>query len=999
MESRATSTPVLKTLLLTDLVESTRVVERLGDARAAHLFRLHDRLARDILSVRGGVEIDKSDGFLLLFDRPIDAVRFALEYNDALTQLSSEMEVPLAARVGIHLGEVLVRENRPEDVTRGAKPVEVEGLAKAVAARIMSLAVGNQVLLTQTAFEVARRAARGEGETAGRLRWLAHGPYQVAGVEEPLQVFEVGIDTTSPLCPPPDTAKARRVLSDGTIPGWRAAVGLGVPLRPNWVLHAKLAEGGFGEVWLASHRKTRDRRVFKFCLQGSNLRSLQREITVHRLLRESLGERPDIARILDWNLDEAPFFIECEYAEGGDLARWAESQGGLDQVPLDVRLDLVAQVADTVAAAHSVGVLHKDIKPGNIFIALDDTGAPVTRLADFGVGTVTEVERLDQLGITRLGMSEDDPSETGSAGGTYLYMPPERLEGNPPTSRGDVYSLGVMLYQMVVGDLSRILAPGWHRDVDDEILQQDIADCVDRSPDRRPGDASDLARRLRSLDRRHAERDEQRRRVEEAELTRRALERSRRRRLLVVAAAAVALVFALTMAAFAHRTTLEARRANREAEAARQVSDFLVGLFQHADPSRSKGQDVTAREMLEQGSDSIRTELHDQPIIQARLTHTIGHVYLELGQIQKALDHFQQELDIRTEHDPSASREMAENLKLLAISLMFDGRYDEAEPLFRRALDMFRTVLGDDHEDTATCMRDLGRVLHYQDRLDEAEPLYERALAIHRARLGRVHRDVGRSLFNLAAIRRETGRLDRAEADLREACEVFRAVGGDADSSLCVAMSGLAGVLREQGRHAEAIPLFNAALELQRTIYGERHYHVSTTLADLALTLLESGDTDGARTRLEQAIDIERAEVGDDHPNVLRNMRRLARVHLAANQPETAEGLYRQILERQRGAGDDDAREMTPTLLALGELLLDQGRPAEAEPVLQRAHDLNLAHAADDPGRVASTAAALSACLAALGRHDEAERVAQQVSSRLAAANEGGPAAADDSAG
>lgn len=201
----------LKTLLLSDIVGSTHLVEILGDGGAAALFRLHDRAARDLLAQYDGREIDKTDGFLMLFDRPLNAALYAQAYHQALEQLSQEQGVELAARVGIHIGEVALFENPPEDVARGAKPFEVEGLAKPMAARLMSLALGRQTLVTRGFYDVAKRSAVGSGPEAEQLEWLAHGTYRFKGVEHPIRVFEVGITGRSPLSPPPDSEKVTRV--------------------------------------------------------------------------------------------------------------------------------------------------------------------------------------------------------------------------------------------------------------------------------------------------------------------------------------------------------------------------------------------------------------------------------------------------------------------------------------------------------------------------------------------------------------------------------------------------------------------------------------------------------------------------------------------------------------------------------------------------------------------------------------------------------------------
>jgi serine/threonine-protein kinase len=211
LTSLTSTSAVLRTLLLSDLVGSTRLTEQLGDEAAAQLFHRHDAVARDLLVEHDGLEIDKTDGFLMLFKRPISAVLYALDYHRELEALSRESGVELTARVGIHLGEVVLIENPPQQVARGAKPLEVEGLAKPMAARVMSLAAGRQTLLTHSAEEMAQRAAVGLLADDRRVRWLEHGPYVFEGVEAPIDVFEVGVEGSAPLRAPADTDKARAV--------------------------------------------------------------------------------------------------------------------------------------------------------------------------------------------------------------------------------------------------------------------------------------------------------------------------------------------------------------------------------------------------------------------------------------------------------------------------------------------------------------------------------------------------------------------------------------------------------------------------------------------------------------------------------------------------------------------------------------------------------------------------------------------------------------------
>ncbi|MGZ8260404.1 MAG: ATP-binding protein, partial [Caldimonas sp.] len=194
-------------LLFTDLVDSTAVVERLGDARAATVLAEHDRSARALLADHGGREIDHSDGFFLLFDDALRAASFALAYHEALAALD------LRARAGLHVGAVTLRENDPGEVARGAKPVEVEGIAKPLAARVMSLARGGQTLLTQAA-----RAAIGDG-LPGAAAMRCHGHYRLKGIAEPVEIFELGVRESSSFAPPDDTEKAARVFDSED--GWR----------------------------------------------------------------------------------------------------------------------------------------------------------------------------------------------------------------------------------------------------------------------------------------------------------------------------------------------------------------------------------------------------------------------------------------------------------------------------------------------------------------------------------------------------------------------------------------------------------------------------------------------------------------------------------------------------------------------------------------------------------------------------------------------------------
>lgn len=213
--------PQLRTLLLTDLCDSTTLVERIGDVDAATLFRDHDRLVLDLQQRWRGRLIDRSDGMLLLFERPIDGLGFALDYMRGLREMGSARKLELKARAGLHVGEVLTWRNSDEAVQVGAKPLEVEGLAKPMAARLMAMARPGQILLSAVAEPLAHRAARELGERGQHLLWKSHGRWRFKGVPDSQQIYEVGEPGIAPLRMPPHTPKAWR-----DIPLWRRPAAL-----------------------------------------------------------------------------------------------------------------------------------------------------------------------------------------------------------------------------------------------------------------------------------------------------------------------------------------------------------------------------------------------------------------------------------------------------------------------------------------------------------------------------------------------------------------------------------------------------------------------------------------------------------------------------------------------------------------------------------------------------------------------------------------------------
>jgi WD40 repeat protein/class 3 adenylate cyclase/tetratricopeptide (TPR) repeat protein len=520
----------LLTIVFTDLVGSTQLKQQLGDRDAVALIQWHHALVREILGqFQTGQEIETAgDSFLLVFTTPSDAVTFALLLQSRLRAANKEAAWPVTDRVGIHVGEVFIEEAGGAD---GGK--DLYGIQVDTCARVMSLGASGQVLLTRFAFDNARQVLKGQDlEGIGALSWLNHGAYVLKGVEEPIEICEVREADIEARPPPTTSEKAHRHAAPGSdqVLGWRPALEQLVP-GTKWVLQEKLGEGGFGEVWLGFHEALREHRVFKFCFQADRARSLKREVTLFRLLKERVGHHPNIVGVQEVFFDEPPYYIMMDYAEGQDLKAWCQAQGGVEKIPLSTRLEIVAQAGDALQAAHEAGVIHRDVKPANILIgrsaesrtelrtatraaaaaAAADQPAPpavapssvLVKLTDFGIGQVVSEEYLS--GVTRAGFTQTILSDSySSQTGTQMYMAPELLAGKNASPRSDLYSLGVVLYQLLVADLRRPLATDWAREISDPLLKEDLARCFAGNPQDRFAAVSQLAENLRFLDQRRA---------------------------------------------------------------------------------------------------------------------------------------------------------------------------------------------------------------------------------------------------------------------------------------------------------------------------------------------------------------------------------------------------------------------------------------------------------------------------------------------------------------
>ncbi|QTA85456.1 Cyclase and kinase domains-containing protein [Desulfonema magnum] len=497
-------------MLFTDLVGSSLLKKEIGDRGAKILEDKHkDFLLRALDEIRNAQAVRvEGDSYIFVFLKPSDAICFALRsqvlHREA--RIHDWPELP-EFRVGIHLGTVIVEEG-----LRKLGPGEIgdiKGLQADTTARIMSLAQGGQILFSQAVSDDARQALKGvDIKGIGRLVWHSHGPYILKGRDEPVTICEVGEEGKTPFVKPPGNEKAEPFDYSDDISGWRPGADTTLP-NTNWVMEKKLGQGGFGEVWL-SHDRTQSSRktVFKFCTIKNKARSLRRELNVFNYLSITEGRMPTgIVEVLGSHDEKAPYYIQLEYVPGGDLGQWITDKG--KTAPLNVRLDLAIQMAQSLVRIHEAGIVHRDIKPSNFLLepCKDPESTPVLKLSDFGIGQAALDAALSSRdeGTCLPGGGYTIHTKTfAGAAGAYFFIAPELILspasthgglGTHATTAADIYSLGVTLYQLFAGDINS--PPGIDLpDVNDPILREHIKACLSRYPEKRPT-AEELIQRFR----------------------------------------------------------------------------------------------------------------------------------------------------------------------------------------------------------------------------------------------------------------------------------------------------------------------------------------------------------------------------------------------------------------------------------------------------------------------------------------------------------------------
>jgi len=673
-----------------------------------------------------------------------------------------------------------------------------------------------------------------------------------------------------------------------------------VPGRPQWRLEVLLGVPALNDVWLARHAKTGESRVFKFADSERRLETLQREATLSRVLAATLGPRPDLVRILEWNFEERPWFIESAYG-GTDLLKWSETGGRLKALPVEERVAMVARIARTIAAAHAAGVLHSDIKPANILVEEGQGDMPLLRLADFGAGGLSDSVRQEALAISLHGLAEAE-GERGT--GTLQYMPPEVLAGAAPTTGADVYALGILLYQMAVGDLRKSLSVGWEEVVSDRLLREDIAAAAAGDPERRLASAAGLAERLEQLPARRAAEQERRAAAEQAASLARQVERARLRRPWMTAAA-VSLVAGLAASSvFGLRAARDRDEVLRRSEMLQAVNAFLTeDLLGRGNPAQSGKADETLMEAAEAAEAGIDRRFAGEPLMagsiylslarayesrsafaasRAAYLHAIGdfHRAGAEGQADALIAGLHQAfMEVLSGQPGSMARahaivdEAGKGLASLgarraeaevwladsrAMLEMLGGDVRHAQSGFRQAADRADTMpqIFDEGARLALRQREAFTYLRLGE-WDTAKTMINGLLQRRLALSGPRHPETLRLARNLAQVRIAQGDAAAALPELNRLVPDFVTVFGPDHQDTLILLATRARAFSQLGRYGEAMAddqmIYQRALARQ----GPKSFFVLGTLMDLALAQCLAGHVDEggvtARTSLLEA--------------------------------------------------------------------------------------------------------------------------------------------------
>jgi serine/threonine protein kinase len=776
----------------------------------------------------------------------------------------------------------------------------------------------------------------------------------------------------------------------------------------------QIGEGGCGIVYMAEQVEPVRRQVaLKIIKLGMDTRSVIARFEAERQAL-ALMDHPNIAKVHDAGTTETgrPYFVM-------ELVRGIKITDYCDQNNLSTRqrLDLFVQVCDAVQHAHQKGVIHRDLKPSNILVTQRDE-VPVPKVIDFGIAKAITDQRLTDTTLF---------TAFEQFLGTPAYMSPEQAELSElgTDTRSDIYSLGVLLYELLTGStpfdtqellksgldqmrrtlreedpptpsarLTQLQSPaaGGARDQSKIKNQKSkipsdldwiVMRCLEKDRARRYETANGLARDIE----RHLN-NEPVTACPPSKLYR--LRKMVRRNKGAFASTAVILVLLVLGVGVSTRETLRARRAEQqqvalrqraeaEADKSKQVAQFLGDMLAGVGPSKALGRDTTMlREILDKTAERVGKELTNQPRVEFELRDVLARTYNELGLYTKAEDMARENLRLGKSQFGEDDVAVAQALKILGDVQFYLANYAEAEKSDRAALAVYRKVLGEQDPEVATCLDNIANALQSQSRLREAEALHREALAMRRKLLGNDQVEVAVSVANLAFTLQEEGKLAEAEALSRESLDRLRKLRGNEHPEVATALNNLGLLLSKEAKYAEEEAVHREALAMRRKLLPNDHPDVAQSLHNLAVALQHEGNLIEAESVIREALALQQQRWGSDHRDVAFSLNTLGNILHAQGKLDESEAVHREALRMRRKLLGNEHQDVASSLVNLAGVFRDQGRLAEAETTYREALAIMRTLFGEQNPQVAAVLSRLASVLDREGRPADAEPLVRE---------------------
>ena len=804
----------------------------------------------------------------------------------------------------------------------------------------------------------------------------------------------------------------------------------------NYRVLREIGRGGMGAVYLAERDdEIRKRVALKVIRRGMDSDDIIRRFRNERQILAAL-EHPNIARLLDGGTTEGglPYFV-MEYIEGSPLLDYCDRH----KLSTAERLKLFRQICSAVSYAHQNLVVHRDLKPSNILVTAD--GIP--KLLDFGIAKMLNPEIFD---------STMNPTETAHQIMTPIYASPEQVRGEQITTASDVYSLGVLLYELLTGHRPYQIKNNTHVEIIravcetepqrpsaivnriEEIKMPDgtterviTPETVSRSRDVQTGKlqrqlSGDLDNIVLTALRKEPQRrynsverfsEDLRRHLEGLPVSARAdtfryrAEKFIARNRFTVAAGALATLALLVAVAVtlvqnsriaAQRNVAEEQRLNAEKEKSKavRVSAFLVDLFKGSKP-KAKGEEVSAREILDRGADRVINELKDEPEIQAALLDTMANACDNMGLSEQALKLSRLALDIRRRTLGNENPETIRSFDTVGEAEFSRANYKEAQILALECLALTRKVLGESPE-LAESLNDAAVSTRMNDQWTEAEPLYREGIELSRkllankdARLAshsaqtyftwaKPVTEIGLaySLYNFGGYLRDMGKYDDAQAAYQESLEIFRRNEQADAEGLGYVLRGMGNLQSLRGDYENGEKSLRESVEIYRRTRGSEHSYVADSLITLGLLLSDKGDLQAAEEILREAMTLREKLSGKSHPQIAQILSSQARIEREKGNLNEAEKLFRQSHDLYQKLNGAENKDTARAKAALGGLLAEKNQAEAGETLVREGLIVLEKKLPADHWQIAEAHAELGICHLAKKDFAEAERLLKE---------------------